>query len=341
MKKKAFITGITGQDGSYLAQNLINNDYNVYGLYRRSSSDNFWRLRYLDVFNDSNLKLIEGDLSDLGSIVRILSEIEPDEIYNLAAQSHVGTSFIQPTLTANITAIGCLNLFEAISLLKLKKTKVYQAGSSEMFGKVQQVPQNESTPFYPRSPYGISKLYSHWITINFRESHNFFASNGILFNHESPLRGVNFVTRKISSSLAQIIKGKMDIIQLGNLDSQRDWGFAGDYVDAMRLILNHHEPDDFVVATGQMYSVRDFCKIIFSCANIDLTFEGSGFDEIGIDKKSGKKYIEVSKEYYRPTEVDQLLGDFSKVKNILSWKPKVNIHSLAEMMLESDLKLYA
>jgi GDPmannose 4,6-dehydratase len=324
----ALITGITGQDGSYLAEFLIEKGYIVHGIVRRASTFNrqriegfFNRDKYLMGGDDNNFFLHYGDLTDSSSISKLLKKIRPDEVYNLGAQSHVAVSFDTPEYTTDTVALGTLRLLDAIHSNDLD-CKFYQAGSSEMFGKIQENPQKETTPFYPRSPYGASKVYAHWIAINYRESYDMFASNGILFNHESPRRGENFVTRKITLGACAIKLGLQSELLLGNLDAKRDWGYAKDYVEAMWLILQADEPDDFIVATGETYSVRDFCKIVFN--KLDLNFE---------------EFVKVDKRYFRPTEVDILLGDASKAKEMLGWEPKVNIHTLADIMIEADLKL--
>jgi len=329
MKNKvALITGVTGQDGSYLAEFLIEKGYTVHGIVRRASTFNrqriegfFNRDKYLMGGDDNNFFLHYGDLTDSSSISKLLKKIQPDEVYNLGAQSHVAVSFDTPEYTTDTVALGTLRLLDAIHSNDLD-CKFYQAGSSEMFGKIQENPQKETTPFYPRSPYGVSKVYAHWIAINYRESYDMFASNGILFNHESPRRGENFVTRKITLGACAIKLGLQSELLLGNLDAKRDWGYAKDYVEAMWLMLQADEPDDFIVATGETYSVRDFCKIVFN--KLDLNFE---------------EFVKVDKRYFRPTEVDILLGDASKAKAMLGWEPKVNIHTLADIMIEADLKL--
>ena len=329
MKNKvALITGITGQDGSYLAEFLIEKGYIVHGIVRRASTFNrqriegfFNRDKYLMGGDDNNFFLHYGDLTDSSSISKLLKKIRPDEVYNLGAQSHVAVSFDTPEYTTDTVALGTLRLLDAIHSNDLD-CKFYQAGSSEMFGKIQENPQKETTPFYPRSPYGAAKVYAHWIAINYRESYDMFASNGILFNHESPRRGENFVTRKITLGACAIKLGLQSELLLGNLDAKRDWGYAKDYVEAMWLILQADESDDFIVATGETYSVRDFCKIVFN--KLDLNFE---------------EFVKVDKRYFRPTEVDILLGDASKAKEMLGWEPKVNIHTLADIMIEADLKL--
>ncbi len=335
--KSAFITGITGQDGAYLTKLLLNKNYKVYGTYRRTSSVNFWRLDELGVRQHPNLELVEYDLTDLGTTISLINRIQPDEIYNLAAQSFVGVSFEQPGTTAQITGIGALHLLEAIRLTN-KKIKFYQASTSEMFGKVQAVPQKEDTPFYPRSPYGVAKLYAHWMTINYRESYGIFASSGILFNHESPLRGQEFVTRKITDSIAKITLGKLDILELGNLDAKRDWGYAEEYVDGMWRMLQADTPDTYVLATNRTETVRDFVAMAAKAAGIQLNFHGTGESEIGTDAASGKTIVRVNPKFYRPAEVDLLIGNAEKAKNGLGWEPKTTLEQLCAMMVEADIR---
>ncbi len=341
--KTALITGVTGQDGSYLAEFLLSKDYDVYGIKRRSSSFNTQRVDhiYQDIHNkDRKFTLVYGDLTDSSNLIRLIQEIQPDEIYNLAAQSHVQVSFECPEYTANTDALGTLRLLEAIRLLKMEeKTKFYQASTSELYGLVQEIPQKESTPFYPRSPYACAKLYAYWVTKNYREAYNMFASNGILFNHESPRRGETFVTRKITMAATRIKLGLQEKLWLGNLDSKRDWGHAKDYVEGMWLILQHEKPDDFVLATGVTSSVRDFCEMAFKELDIDIEWHGTGIDEIGVDAATGKTLIEVDKRYFRPSEVDFLLGDPAKAKKELGWEPKHNLSSLVKEMIEEDYKL--
>ena len=342
-RKTALITGVTGQDGSYLAEFLLSKDYDVYGIKRRSSSFNTQRVDhiYQDIHNkDRKFTLVYGDLTDSSNLIRLIQEIQPDEIYNLAAQSHVQVSFECPEYTANTDALGTLRLLEAIRLLKMEeKTKFYQASTSELYGLVQEIPQKESTPFYPRSPYACAKLYAYWVTKNYREAYNMFASNGILFNHESPRRGETFVTRKITMAATRIKLGLQEKLWLGNLDSKRDWGHAKDYVEGMWLILQHEKPDDFVLATGVTSSVRDFCEMAFKELGIDIEWHGTGIDEIGVDAATGKTLIEVDKRYFRPSEVDFLLGDPAKAKKELGWEPKHNLSSLVKEMIEEDYKL--
>lgn len=334
--KRAIITGITGQDGAYLAQLLLEKGYQVYGTYRRLSSQNFWRIKDLGVDKHPNLKLVEYDLTDLGATIRLLDECEPDEIYNLAAQSFVGVSFKQPNTTAQITGLGALNILEAIRMVN-RNIKYYQASTSEMFGKVQAIPQTENTPFYPRSPYGVAKLYAHWITINYRESYDIFGSCGILFNHESPLRGLEFVTRKITHTVAEIANGSDAILELGNLDAKRDWGFAKDYVQGMWMMLQAEKPDTFVLATNVTTTVRDFATKAFKAANIDIQFKNSGEEEIGFDVNSGRTLVKVNPTFFRPAEVDLLIGCPRKAKEILGWQPQVSLDELCTMMVEADL----
>ena len=340
-QKTALITGITGQDGAYLAELLLGKGYIVHGIKRRSSSFNTGRIDklYQDPHvNNRNFVLHYGDLTDSTNLIRIVQEVQPDELYNLAAQSHVKVSFETPEYTANSDALGTLRLLEAIRILGLEaKTRFYQASTSELYGKVQETPQNEGTPFYPRSPYAVAKLYAYWITINYREAYGLYASNGILFNHESPLRGETFVTRKITRAVAQISQGQQDCLYLGNLDAKRDWGHARDYVDGMWRILQHPEPDDFVLATGLTTSVRDFTQKAFAVAGIFLKWEGSGASEIGRDAESGSVRVRIDPAYYRPTEVDFLLGDASKAREKLGWVPKYDLDQLVEEMVLSDL----
>ena len=340
-QKTALITGITGQDGAYLAELLLGKGYTVHGIKRRSSSFNTGRIDnlYQDPHvNTRNFVLHYGDLTDSTNLIRIVQEVQPDELYNLAAQSHVKVSFETPEYTANSDALGTLRLLEAIRILGLEaKTRFYQASTSELYGKVRETPQNEGTPFYPRSPYAVAKLYAYWITINYREAYGLYASNGILFNHESPLRGETFVTRKITRAVAQISQGQQDCLYLGNLDAKRDWGHARDYVDGMWRILQHPEPDDFVLATGLTTSVRDFTQKAFAVAGIFLKWEGSGASEIGRDTESGSVRVRIDPAYYRPTEVDFLLGDASKAREKLGWVPKYELDQLIEEMVLSDL----
>ena len=335
--KTAIVTGITGQDGAYLAELLLSKGYDVYGAYRRTSSVNFWRLEELGVFDHSNLHLVEHDLTDLASSIRLLEKSGAQEVYNLAAQSFVGVSFDQPITTANITGIGALNLLEAIRIVD-KSTRFYQASTSEMFGLVQAVPQSETTPFYPRSPYGVAKLYAHWITVNYRESYDIFGSSGILFNHESPLRGREFVTRKITDSVAKIKLGKLDCLALGNIAAKRDWGFAKEYVEGMWRMLQANEPDTFVLATNRTVTVREFVEMAFKAAGIDIEFSGQHEQEFAVDTASGKKVMEIDRQFYRPAEVDLLLGDPSKAKEKLGWEPTTSLEELCKIMVEADLR---
>jgi GDPmannose 4,6-dehydratase len=337
MIKKALITGVSGQDGAYLTKNLLEKGYEVYGTYRRTSSVNFWRLQELGVLDHENLTLVEFDLTDLGNTINLLEKYEPNEIYNLAAQSFVGVSFEQPVTTANITGIGPVNILEAIRIVN-KEIKFYQASTSEMFGKVQAIPQIESTDFYPRSPYGVAKLYAHWMTVNYRESYDIFGSSGILFNHESPLRGQEFVTRKITDSLAKIKLGLLDVLELGNLDAKRDWGYAKDYVEGMRLMLQVQEPDTYVLATNRTTTIRDFVKMSAEAIGIDIIFEGNGENEIAIDTKTNKTIVQINPAFYRPAEVDLLIGNPLKAKEKLGWEPETSLEQLCQLMVEADLK---
>lgn len=344
--KKALITGITGQDGSYLAEFLLDKGYEVHGIMRRSSSFNTGRIEHLyienyieDMHNEKNFYLHYGDITDSTNVISLIQKIRPDEIYNLAAQSHVKVSFDIPEYTANVDALGTLRILEAVHLLGLD-TKIYQASTSELYGLVQEVPQSETTPFYPRSPYGVAKLYGFWITKNYREAYNIFASNGILFNHESPRRGETFVTRKITLAAARIKLGIQKKLYLGNLNAKRDWGHAKDYVQCMWLILQNDEPDDFVIATGEMHTVREFCQLAFKEVGIDLRWEGKGIDEKGINNETNEILIEVDPQYFRPTEVDQLLGDPTKATKKLGWNPtQTSFETLVKEMVREDLKL--
>ena len=340
--KKALVTGITGQDGAYLAEFLLKKGYEVHGIKRRSSSFNTARVDRL--YRDPHETGVRffmhyGDLTDATNLIRIIQVVQPHEIYNLAAQSHVMVSFETAEYTANSDAVGTLRLLEAIRILDLnKKTKFYQASTSELYGKVQETPQRETTPFYPRSPYGAAKLYAYWITVNYREAYNMFACNGILFNHESPVRGETFVTRKITRAVARIKLGLQETLYLGNLDAKRDWGFAGDYVEAMWLMLQQEEADDYVIATGKSHSVRTFVEKAFQEVGIEIIWEGSGIDEVGKDAKSGMAIVKIDPRYFRPTEVDFLLGDPSKAKDKLGWEPKVSFDDLVKIMVREDLK---
>lgn len=336
--KKALITGITGQDGSYLAEFLLEKGYEVHGIIRRASISNTARIDHL--IAENKIAFHDGDLTDSSSLIRIIGEIQPDEIYNLAAQSHVQVSFDVPEYSGEVDAIGVLRILEAVKILGLtKKAKIYQASTSELYGKVEEIPQKETTPFHPYSPYAVAKQYGFWITKEYREAYGIFACNGILFNHESERRGENFVTRKITLAAANIVSGKQDKLYLGNLDSLRDWGYAKDYVECMWLILQHNTPDDFVIATGEQHSVREFCTLAFKYAGIDLEWDGKGIDEKGIDKKTGKILVEVSPEFYRPTDVVTLLGDPAKAKTTLGWNPtKTSFEKLVRIMSENDLR---
>jgi GDPmannose 4,6-dehydratase len=339
MKKSttAVVTGITGQDGAYLAELLLNKGYRVYGTYRRTSSVNFWRIEELGVAGHPNLTLVEYDLTDLGSSIRLLQSSGATEVYNLAAQSFVGVSFDQPVTTAEITGIGPLHLLEAIRIVN-PSIRFYQASTSEMFGKVQAIPQVESTPFYPRSPYGVAKLYAHWMTVNYRESYNIFGCSGILFNHESPLRGREFVTRKITDGAAKISLGKLDVLELGNLDAKRDWGFAKEYVEGMWRMLQADEPDSYVLATNRTETVRDFVTMAFKAAGYQLEWNGVAEQETGVDTRSGKTLVRVNAKFYRPNEVELLIGDPAKAKEKLGWSPATTLEQLCQMMVQADLR---
>lgn len=333
----AIITGITGQDGAYLAELLLGKGYKVYGTYRRTSSVNFWRIEELGIDKNPNLHLVEYDLTDLSASIRLLQSTGATEVYNLAAQSFVGVSFDQPVTTAEITGIGPLNLLEAIRIVN-PDVRFYQASTSEMFGKVQAIPQVESTPFYPRSPYGVAKLYAHWITINYRESYNIFGCSGILFNHESPLRGREFVTRKITDSVAKIRLGKQDVLELGNMDAKRDWGFAKEYVEGMWRMLQADEPDTFVLATNRTETVRDFVTMAFKAADFELEWRGSGEQEVGVDSATGKILVRVNPKFYRPAEVELLIGNPAKALEKLGWAPATTLEQLCHMMVQADLR---
>lgn len=347
MKKVALISGITGQDGSFLAEFLLSKGYEVHGIMRRSSSFNTGRIEHLyleewvkDMKNPRQVNLHYGDMTDSSSLIRIIQKLQPDEIYNLAAQSHVKVSFDVPEYTAETDAIGTLRMLEAVRILGLeRKTKIYQASTSELFGKVQEVPQRETTPFYPRSPYGVAKQYGFWIVKNYRESYGMFAVNGILFNHESERRGDNFVTRKITLAAANIANGLQEKLYLGNLNAKRDWGYARDYVECMWLMLQHERPEDFVIATGEHHSVREFATLAFHYAGIELEWQGEGIDEKGIDKATGKVLVEVDPRFFRPSEVEQLLGDPTKAKTLLGWNPTTtSFDKLVRIMVEHDMK---
>lgn len=335
--KKAIITGITGQDGAYLAELLLEKGYEVYGTYRRTASINFWRIEELSIEKHPHLHLIEYDLTDQSNTIRMVAQIRPDEIYNLAAQSFVGVSFEQPLATAHITGLGCVHLLEAIRIVD-PKIKFYQASTSEMFGLVQEIPQKENTPFYPRSPYGIAKLYAHWMVINYRESYNIFGCSGILFNHESPLRGREFVTRKITDSVAKIKLGKLDILELGNMDAKRDWGFAKEYVEGMYLMLQARKPDTYVLATNRTETVRDFVTMAFKAVGIELEFKGYAANEVAVNKANGKIVVTVNPKFYRPAEVELLIGNPEKARQELGWEPKCTLEELCAMMVKEDLR---
>lgn len=335
--KTAFITGVTGQDGAYLSKLLLNKGYKVYGGVRRLSSQNLWRLKELQITEEDNFHLIDFDLTDPMNCYRVLERTQPNEVYNLGAQSFVGVSFEQPFATAQITGLGALNLLEAIREVN-PNIRYYQASTSEMFGKVQEIPQIETTPFYPRSPYGVAKLYAHWLTVNYRESYGIFASSGILFNHESPLRGLEFVTRKITHAVALIKSGQQHTLELGNLDAKRDWGFAGDYVEGMWRMLQADVPDTFVLATNETTTVRNFVKLAFKAAGMSIEFKGEGLNEIGVDAETGKELVKINPKFFRPAEVDLLIGNPEKSKNKLGWIPKVKVHELCEMMVKADMK---
>ena len=341
MNKKALITGITGQDGSYLAELLLEKGYEVHGLVRRVSTFNRQRIEHLfpDMHGKKNLITLHyGDLTDSSSLHRIIRDLKPDEIYHLGAQSHVGISFDIPEFTGNTTALGTTRLLEAIRHDN-PKTRFYQASSSEMFGLVREAPQKETTPFHPRSPYGVAKVYAYWMTVNYRESYRMYTCNGILFNHESPRRGENFVSRKITLGLANIVAGKLNMLHLGNLDAKRDWGYAKDYVEGMWLMLQQEKPDDYILATNENHTVREFVEEACGLLDIDLAWEGEGINEIGINRKNNAKIIQVNPMYFRPAEVDVLQGDYSKAKKILGWEPKVRFKELVKIMVENDLKI--
>ena len=335
--KTALITGITGQDGAYLAQLLLEKGYKVAGTYRRTSSVNLWRIEELGIAADPNLSLVEYDLTDLGSSLRLLDAVEPSEVYNLAAQSFVGVSFDQPVTTANITGIGAVHLLEAIRHTDLA-IRFYQASTSEMFGKVQAVPQDEETPFYPRSPYGVAKLYAHWMTVNYRESYGIFGSSGILFNHESPLRGREFVTRKITNAVAQIALGDQRPLELGNMDARRDWGFAKEYVEGMWRMLQVDEPDTYVLATNRTETVRDFVSMAFKAAGLAIRWEGVAEHERGLCADSGRELVRVNPKFYRPAEVELLIGNPEKARSRLGWEARTSLEELCQMMVEADIE---
>ncbi|MFO1397107.1 MAG: GDP-mannose 4,6-dehydratase [Burkholderiales bacterium] len=335
-QRTAVVTGITGQDGAYLAAHLLARGYRVYGTFRRGSSVNFWRIEELGIAQHERLTLIEFDLTDFGSGLRLLERARPQEVYNLAAQSFVAVSFDQPVNTGLTTGIGVVNLLEAIRTID-PSIRFYQASTSEMFGRVQAMPQDEATPFYPRSPYGVAKLYGHWMTVNYRESYGIFGASGILFNHESPLRGREFVTRKVTDAVARIARGTQEVLELGNLEAQRDWGFAGEYVDGMWRMLQHDTPDTFVLATGRMESVRHFVELAFAAAGITLAWRGSGVDDTGVDERTGKVRVKVNPAFYRPAEVDKLLGNPAKAKAQLGWSATMPLAELCRRMVEADL----
>lgn len=334
---KAIVTGITGQDGAYLSELLLEKGYTVYGTYRRTSSVNFWRINELGIQSHPNLHLVEYDLTDLSSSIRLLQKTEAEEVYNLAAMSFVGVSFDQPLATAEITGMGVVNLLEAIRIVN-PKIRFYQASTSEMFGKVQAIPQVESTPFYPRSPYGVAKLYAHWMTINYRESYGIFGTSGILFNHESPLRGLEFVTRKITDSVAKIKLGLQDSFSLGNMDAKRDWGYSKEYVEGMWRMLQADEPDTFILATNRVETVRDFVTMTFKAVAMDIEWKGEAENEHAVDAVSGKVLVTVNPKFYRPNEVELLVGDPAKAKKILGWESKTTLEELCAMMVEADLR---
>ncbi len=337
MTKTAIVTGITGQDGAYLTQLLLAKGYTVYGTYRRTSSVNLWRIEELGVQDHPALRLVEYDLTDLGTSISMVQKAEPDEIYNLAAQSFVGVSFEQPSTTAHITGIGALHLLEAIRLVD-PKIRFYQASTSEMFGKVQAIPQREDTPFYPRSPYGVAKLYAHWMTVNYRESYDIFGCSGILFNHESPLRGREFVTRKITDAVAKISLGKQEVLELGNVDAKRDWGYAKEYVDGMYRMLQADEADTYVLATNRTETVRDFVTMAFAAADVTIDWSGAAEAEIARDRASGKTLVRVNPRFYRPAEVELLIGDAGKARDKLGWEPTTTLEELCAMMVAADLR---
>ena len=336
-QKRAVVTGITGQDGAYLAELLLEKGYKVFGTYRRTSSVNFWRIEELGIAQHPNLELVEYDLTDLSASIRLLHQSEATEVYNLAAQSFVGVSFDQPITTAEITGIGPVNLLEAIRIVN-PKIRFYQASTSEMFGKVQALPQIESTPFYPRSPYGVAKLYAHWMTINYRESYDIFGASGILFNHESPLRGREFVTRKITDTMAKIKLGQQEVLELGNLDAKRDWGFAKEYVEGMWRMLQVESPDTYVLATNRTETVRDFVTMAAKAAGFNLRWQGKDVAEEGIDEASGKTLVRVNPRFHRPAEVELLIGNPEKAKKDLGWEPKTTLEQLCQMMVEADMR---
>jgi GDPmannose 4,6-dehydratase len=335
--KKALVTGVTGQDGAYLSRLLLDKGYAVYGAVRRTSSSSSWRLSELDVLGHSQFQIVDFDLTDASNCIRLVGRIRPDEIYNLAAQSFVALSFDQPIVTSEATGIGAVNLLEAIRIID-PGIRYYQASSSEMFGKVQSIPQDESTPFYPRSPYGVAKLFAHWMTVNYRESYGIFATSGILFNHESPLRGIEFVTRKISDGIAKIKLGKLEHLELGNLDAKRDWGFAGDYVDGMWRMLQADTPGNYVLATNRTESVRTFVELACKAADINVEWDGADENARGIDKQTGNTIIRVNPAFYRPAEVDLLIGNAEKARQDLDWTPSMSLEELSRMMVARDIE---
>lgn len=335
--KKAIVTGITGQDGAYLAELLLGKGYQVFGTFRRTSSVNFWRIEELGIDGHPDLHLVEYDLTDLSSSIRLLQASGATEVYNLAAQSFVGVSFEQPLTTADITGVGAVHLLEAIRIVN-PEIRFYQASTSEMFGKVQAIPQVESTPFYPRSPYGVAKLYAHWMTVNYRESYGIFATSGILFNHESPLRGREFLTRKVSDGIAKIRMDKLGLLELGNLDAKRDWGYAKEYVEGMWRMLQADQPDTFVLATNRTETVRDFVTMAGKAAGFDLNWEGKDENEVGIDRATGRTLVKVNPKFYRPAEVDLLIGNAEKARRELGWAPETTLEQLCQMMVEADLR---
>jgi GDPmannose 4,6-dehydratase len=335
--KKAIVVGVSGQDGAYLAKLLLAKGYEVFAAFRRTSSVNFWRIEELGIQDHPNLRMVEYDLTDQAASIRLIEQSQAEEVYNLAAQSFVGVSFDQPITTAKITGIGALNLLEAIRIVN-PKTRFYQASTSEMFGKVQAVPQNEETPFYPRSPYGVAKLFAHWMTINYRESYDIFGCSGILFNHESPLRGREFVTRKITDAVAKIKLGKLECLELGNIDAKRDWGYAEEYVEGMWRMLQVDVPDTYVLATNRTETVRDFVTMAFQCAGINIEFKGSDENETAIDTASGKTVMRINPQFYRPAEVDLLIGDATHAKEKLGWEAKTTLEDLCNMMVKADLR---
>jgi len=335
--KKALVTGVTGQDGAYLTALLLSKDYQVFATYRRSASVSFWRIKALGIENHPNLTLVEFDLTDASNAVRMIARLQPDEVYNLAAQSFVGVSFEQPLSTAQITGLGVVNLLEAIRIVN-PKIKFYQASTSELYGAVQEIPQTESTPFYPRSPYGVAKLFAHWMTINYRESYQMFTCCGILFNHESPLRGKEFVTRKITDAVAKIKLGQQACLELGNLDAKRDWGYAKEYVEGMYLMMQAKQADTFVLATGRSETVRDFVRLAFKAADMELVFKETGDKEYALDVATGKQVLRVNPQFYRPAEVDLLIGDARKAQSLLGWQAKTSLEELCDMMVKADIK---